>query len=204
MERRWKRWPRTSSRMVSMRLQRWLMARCICADTNTCTASASDTMTPSSPGRRRFMQSVASAAAIAALPKDGFGMAVKQSARPRIRFSVIGINHSHINSQVNAVLRGGGELVSLYAAEDDLAAAFLKTFPQARGVQSEKEILEDPSIQLVLSSAIPDQRAPIGIRVMQHGKDYMADKPGITTLEQLAEARKVQAQTKRIYSILYS
>jgi len=39
---------------------------------------------------------------------------------------------------------------------------------------------------------------------MQHGKDYMADKPGITTLEQLAEVRRVQAQTKRIYSIMYS
>jgi predicted dehydrogenase len=162
------------------------------------------TMTRISIGRRKFMKTVASAAAISALPKDGFGMAVKQSARPRIRFSVIGINHSHINSQVNSVLRGGGELVALYAAEDDLAAAFMKTFPQVKRVQGEKEILEDSSIQLVLSSAIPDQRAPIGIRVMQHGKDYMADKPGITTLEQLAEVRKVQAQTKRIYSIMYS
>ena len=65
-------------------------------------------------------------------------------------------------------------------------------------------MLEDPSIKLVMSSAIPDERGPIGIRVMQHGKDYMADKPGITTLEQLAEVRRVQAQTKRIYSIVYS
>ncbi len=32
----------------------------------------------------------------------------------------------------------------------------------------------------------------------------MVDKPGITTLEQLAEVRRVQAETKRIYSILYS
>jgi predicted dehydrogenase len=39
---------------------------------------------------------------------------------------------------------------------------------------------------------------------MQHGKDYMADKPGITTLEQLAEVRRVQAATRRIYSIVYS
>src|SRR3954449_3691788 len=161
-------------------------------------------MTGSPIDRRRFMQAVASAAAISALPKDGFGMPVKQSARPRIRFSVIGINHSHINSQVNSVLRGGGELVSLYAAEEDLAAAFMKTFPQVKRARTDTEILDDPSIQLVLSSAIPEQRAPIGIRVMQHGKDYMADKPGITTLEQLAEVRKVQAQTKRIYSIMYS
>jgi predicted dehydrogenase len=173
-------------------------------------------MSSSQFGRRRFMQSIASsAAAMSALPKDVLGMtgtpesparaaAITQNAQPKIRFSVIGINHNHINSQVGAVLRGGGELVGLYAQEDDLAADFTKRFPQVKRVQSEKEILEDSSIQLVLSSAIPEQRAPIGIRVMQHGKDYMADKPGITTLEQLAEVRRVQAQTKRIYSIMYS
>jgi predicted dehydrogenase len=42
------------------------------------------------------------------------------------------------------------------------------------------------------------------VQVMRAGKDYMVDKPGMTTLEQLAEVRKVQAQTRRIYSIMYS
>ena len=32
----------------------------------------------------------------------------------------------------------------------------------------------------------------------------MSDKPGLTSLDQLAEARRVQAETGRIYSILYS
>jgi predicted dehydrogenase len=39
---------------------------------------------------------------------------------------------------------------------------------------------------------------------MRHGKDYMSDKPGFTTLEQLAEVRRVQAETGRIYSVCYS
>ena len=39
---------------------------------------------------------------------------------------------------------------------------------------------------------------------MRHGKDFMVDKPGIITLEQLEEVRKVQKETKRIYSIMYS
>src|SRR5206468_8598869 len=67
-----------------------------------------------------------------------------------------------------------------------------------------KEILEDKTIHLVLSSIIPSERAPLGLRVMQHGKDYMSDKPGITSLEQLAEVRRVQKETRRIYSIMYS
>lgn len=125
-------------------------------------------------------------------------------AAPLIRFSVIGMNHNHIYGQVDAVMRGGGELVSFYAKEPDLVAAFANKYPQAKLARGEKEILEDKSIHLVLSSIIPNERAPLGIRVMRHGKDYMADKPGITTLEQLAEVRRVQKETNRIYSIMYS
>jgi predicted dehydrogenase len=125
-------------------------------------------------------------------------------AKPRLRFSVIGINHDHIHGQIGATIRGGGEFVSFYAKEPDLAATFAKRYPQVKQAQSQAEILEDPSIQLVLSAAIPVERAPLGIAVMQHGKDYMSDKPGITTLAQLAEVRRVQRATKRIYSIMYS
>ncbi len=122
----------------------------------------------------------------------------------RIRFAVINIDHPHIYGMTDAIKRGGGELVALYAKQADLTANFLKAYPEARLAKSENEILEDSSIQLVLSSGVPDERAPLGIRVMQHGKDYLTDKPGIITLEQLAEVKKVQKETKRIYSIMYS
>lgn len=121
-----------------------------------------------------------------------------------IKFSVIGLNHGHIYGQVEAVTRGGGQLVSFYAKEPELAAAFAKRYPQAKQAKSEKEVLEDKSIQLILSASIPVDRAPLGIQIMRHGKDFMVDKPGIITLEQLAEVRKVQKETKRIYSIMYS
>lgn len=126
------------------------------------------------------------------------------TAPNRIKFAVININHSHIYGMTNAIKRGGGELVALYVKEPDLTAAFLKAFPEAKLAKSENEILEDPAIQLVLSSGIPDERAPLGIRVMKHGKDYLSDKPGITSLEQMAEVKKVQKETRRIYSIMYS
>ena len=122
---------------------------------------------------------------------------------PRIRFSVIGLNHSHIYGQVSTVIRGGGELVAFHAKEDDLAAEFARRFPQAKRVATETAILEDSSIQLVVSASIPNERAPLGIRVMEHGKDFMVDKPGIISLSQLASVRKVQKKTGRIYSILY-
>jgi predicted dehydrogenase len=129
---------------------------------------------------------------------------IYKNVAPSIRFSVIGLNHGHIYGMTEAIIRGGGELVAVYAKEPDLMAAYVKRYPNVKQATSEKEVLEDNSIQLILSAAIASERAPIGIRAMQHGKDFMADKPGITSLEQLAQARKVQKETKRIYSIMYS
>src|SRR5438045_264244 len=95
------------------------------------------------------------------------------AANNAIRFSVIGLNHGHIYSQVAALLRGGGQLVSFFAKEQNLADDFAKRYPEAKRAKSEEEILQDNSIQLVASASIPIDRAPLGIRVMKHGKDFM-------------------------------
>lgn len=155
--------------------------------------------------RRQFIKNSSKAAAGMALTASLAHPDITTTPKAaKLRFSVIGINHGHIYGMTDAVTRGGGQLVSFYAKEADLAAAFVKKYPFVRQVKSEKEILEDNSIQLILSSGIPVDRAPLGIEVMKHGKDYLVDKPGIITLEQLAEVRKVQKETKRIYSIMYS
>jgi predicted dehydrogenase len=177
--------------------------------------------------RRSFIkQSLAATAALAALP--GFakserpiienarqGLSTKPSQSSGLhskvsqpmataKFSVIGLNHGHIYGQTEAMIRGGGQLVAFYAKENDLAEAYAKKYPDAKRASSEKEVLEDSSIQLIVSASIPADRAPLGIEVMKHGKDFLVDKPGITTLKQLAEVRKVQRETKRIYSVMYS
>ena len=173
--------------------------------------------------RRNFLkQSLASSAGIAAaamFPADLFGgelhktihpeiITVNPGSRPSpkesIRFSVIGINHSHIYGMVDALITGGGQLVSVYVKEPELLRGFTRRYPDAKVASSEEEILGDKSIQLVASSGIPVERAPLGIRVMKAGKDYMVDKPGIVTFEQFDEVKKVQKETKRIYSIVYS
>ncbi len=155
--------------------------------------------------RRKFMNMTAKAATgLALLPTLSQEKKVEKKIETKIKFAVININHNHIYGMVDAVTRGGGQLMSFYAKEPDLVAAFSKKYPMAKLVKDKKEILEDKSIQLVLSSGIPTERAPLGIEVMQHGKDYLSDKPGITSLEQMKEVRKVQAETKRIYSIMYS
>ena len=137
----------------------------------------------------------------AATPKE---QPLKATPQRKIRFSVIGLNHGHIYGQCETLIRAGGELVSFYAAETALANEFQRRYPAVKRVQSENVILEDSSIAVVASASIPDERAPLGIRVMQHGKDFMVDKPGMVSLAQLEEVRKVQRETKRIYSVVYS
>jgi len=173
--------------------------------------------------RRNFLRhtfaSASGLAAAAMLPTDLFGKGLHDTNRPEeiilpqekrpapkehIRFSVVGLNHGHIYGMVNSLTEGGGELVAVYSREPELLPAFTKRYPNAKIAKSEVEILEDNSIQLVASAAIPSERAPLGIRVMKSGKDFMADKPGIVTFEQFKEVKKVQKETKRIYSILYS
>ncbi len=170
--------------------------------------------------RRSFLQNAGTLGLAAAMPATMWGQGSAtptpteemapstppQIAKPShpVRFGVCGMSHDHIYGMVEAMIRGGGELVSVYAAEPERGAAFTKRYPQAKLVSTEDGVLADNSLQLVLSSAIPNERAPIGIRAMRHGKDYLSDKPGVTTLEQLAEIRKTIAETGKIFAIMYS
>lgn len=157
------------------------------------------------------------AGAFAALPESMFsapGNVVHEISEPgadpdakpehTIKFAVIGVDHNHILGITAAVQRGGGQLVSVYGTYEKGMADFRARFGDVKLAKSEEEILNDPSIQLVCSAAIPDLRAPLGIKVMHHGKDFLSDKPGMVSLEQLAEVRHAIKETGKTYAILYS
>lgn len=121
-----------------------------------------------------------------------------------IRFAAVGLNHNHIYGQTRCLLDAGAELVAVHAIEDDLAAAYCKAFPQAKRVADRRAILEDSSIHMVVCASISDERAATAIEAMRRGKDVMVDKPGVVSLEQLAEVRRVQKETGRIWSVCFS
>jgi predicted dehydrogenase len=120
-----------------------------------------------------------------------------------IRFAAIGITHDHIDGMVETLRREGATLVSFWAEEDDLAEKFAAKFGAPR-VGDQRAILEDPSVQMILTSAVPADRAGIALAAMRHGKDVMSDKPGMTTFAQLDEISQVQRETGRIFSVRYS
>lgn len=169
--------------------------------------------------RRSFLKATGSAGLLSALPFSASASpfegsvsyevaspSPEESAKPKdsIKFAVIGTDHNHILGITNALQHGGGELVSVYSTNPEGLADFQKRFGNVKVAKSEDEILNDPSIKLVASAAIPDERAPLGIRVMHHGKDFLSDKPAMTTLEQLADIRKAIKDTNRIFGIMYS
>jgi len=121
-----------------------------------------------------------------------------------IRFGVVGTNHRHIHGQVSCLTNAGAQFVSFFETDKALAEEFAQRYPDVRRARSEAEVLEDPSLPLLVTAAIPADRAPLAVRAMRHGKDVMTDKPGVTTLAQLAELRRVQQETERIFSVCFS
>ncbi len=120
-----------------------------------------------------------------------------------VRFAVIGIDHRHIFGMVDSLREAGGELAGFYD-HGGLRDWFVEKYPDAKRISDKRQILEDKSISLIVCAGIPDERAALGIEAMRHGKDFLSDKPGVTTLDQLVQVKKAQAETKRIFSICYS
>ncbi|WP_233808117.1 Gfo/Idh/MocA family protein [Paraburkholderia sp. HP33-1] len=124
---------------------------------------------------------------------------------PKLRFGVVGIDHRHIYDQVKSLLEIGSECAGYWTAgETYIEKGFVERFPDIPRIDDRQQLLEDPSIQLITCAAIPYQRADFAIEAMLHGKDFMVDKPGVTTLDQLERVKKVQRETGQIYSINFT
>lgn len=93
-----------------------------------------------------------------------------------------------------------------YDPDTEKTKTFLDHFQkfQVKEAKNLEQILEDPEVDLVLSACIPSQRADLGIRVMEAGKDYFVDKAPFITLEQLERIRKAIDKTRRKYMVYYS
>jgi predicted dehydrogenase len=122
-----------------------------------------------------------------------------------MRFAAIGLDHRHIFHMVAELIAAGGACVGYDPATSDerVLSGFRERFPDLveRPAQA---LLDDPTIDLIACAAIPKDRADIAIRAMQAGKDVMIDKPGVTSLDQLAAVEAAVAQTGRIFSVCFS
>lgn len=119
-------------------------------------------------------------------------------------FAVVHMDHGHIYGMAQNLVDVGATCTHVFEPDERKVRALQKLHPEITVCQSLDEILQNPDIHLVAAAAIPNLRGPLGITVMQHGKDYFTDKTPFTTLDQLEEARKVVTESGKKYSVCYS
>jgi predicted dehydrogenase len=118
-------------------------------------------------------------------------------------FAAAALNHGHIYGMVGALLNAGGVCKYVYDPDPAKVTDFVKRFPQARPVSSMDEILQSNDVMMVAAAGVPNTRGPLGVKVMEHGKDYFVDKCPFTTMEQLNAAKEAAARTSRKYMVYY-
>ena len=141
--------------------------------------------------------------------KDGANYAPEGKFEPVVapgefNFAVAFLDHGHINGQTNGLLGAGGTLRAVYDPVPARAQAFAKNYPQASVLSSFDELLADDDLMLIASAAVPKDRGGIGEAVMRAGKHYFTDKSPFTSLEQLASAEQVAAETGQRYFVYYA
>ncbi len=141
--------------------------------------------------------------------KDGMNYAPVGKSAPVCRpgefvIAAAHLDHGHIYGQCGGLTEAGAQIKWVFDPDPAKVRAFREKYPEAREARSLDEILDDPAVQLVASAAVTCERGPLGCRVMRAGKDYFTDKAPLTTLDQLAEARRVVAETGRKFAVYYS
>ena len=119
-------------------------------------------------------------------------------------FAAIGLDHGHIYGMCNGLTEAGGQLKWVYDPDPAKVAGFADRFPEVEVADSEAEALDDPEVQMIAAATVPSDHLSLGTRAMLAGKDYFTDKPALTTLEQLAQARRLVQQTGKKYAVYYS
>ncbi|MEP5567266.1 MAG: Gfo/Idh/MocA family oxidoreductase [Halioglobus sp.] len=141
--------------------------------------------------------------------KDGANYAPTSKAEKVVApgefvFASAFLDHGHIYGQTNGLIDAGASLKYVYDPDPAKVERFVETYPSVTVAQSFQQILDDPAVQLVNGAAIPNERANIGLAVMESGKDYFTDKSPFTSLEQLAAVEEAVARTGQKYAVYYA
>ncbi len=140
---------------------------------------------------------------------DGMNYAPKGKAQPVVGpgefvFGALALEHGHIYGMCNGLTEAGATLKWVYDPDPAKVEAFRARFPQAQVAHDEAEILGDPAVRLVAAADVPADRCATGLRAMDAGKDYFTDKTPLTSLVQLADARRKVAETGKKYAVYFS
>jgi predicted dehydrogenase len=123
-----------------------------------------------------------------------------------MRFAVIGLDHRHIYDLTRELLAAGATCAGFWPQTTDerVREGFRERFPDVPEVADRNALLDDSSVQAIVSAAVPADRAAIAVGAMRRGKDVMVDKPGIVSREGLEAVERTVRETGRIFSICFT
>ena len=122
-----------------------------------------------------------------------------------ITIAAIGLDHRHIYTMVGNLLAAGAVCKGFWTdGEPEPLAGFMQRYPDIPRVAERERLLDDPDIDLILTAERFCDRAGTAIEAMRRGKDVLVDKPGCTSLDQLAALRATVAETGRIWMVDFS
>ncbi|MCC6718267.1 MAG: Gfo/Idh/MocA family oxidoreductase [Acetobacteraceae bacterium] len=121
------------------------------------------------------------------------------------RFAVIGIDHRHVYELTQYLIDAGLECAGWWnvTTNPHVLEGFRRRFPHLPEVAERERLMDDQGIGLVVTAAIPSERAALAIEAMRRGKDVLADKPGITTRADLAAVQAAVAETRRKFTVAF-
>ncbi len=119
-------------------------------------------------------------------------------------FASVHFDHGHIYGMTNSLVDAGGTLKWVFEPDQAKLKTMLDKHPSAKIAKSIDEILQDKEVKLIAAAAVPNLRGDLGLKVLDHGKDYFTDKTPFTTLAQLEAAREKVKKTGKIWAVCYS
>ena len=122
-----------------------------------------------------------------------------------MRFAAVGLDHRHIYDLTRELQAAGATCAGFSPQTTDprVLAGFRERFPDVPEAGKDA-LLDDPSIDFIVSAAVPRDRAPLAVEAMRRGKDVMVDKPGIVSAEGLEAVERAVRETGRIFSICFT
>lgn len=125
-----------------------------------------------------------------------------QTASPRVRLAVAGLQHGHILSVMRYVsTHPGFELVAIAERDTDLARRTGEQW-QLPVYAHIDDLLANEEVDAVALAPVNSEKGPLIAHCLRQGLHVLVDKPLVTTEEQLADVREALETSGRILSLM--
>jgi len=122
-----------------------------------------------------------------------------------LRMAVLGIDHRHIYTMTQHMTDAGCELVGWWTeGAPNTIDGFQRRFPKAPRFDAADDLINDPTVDVILTAAVPSDRPALSLRALRAGKDVLSDKPGCLTQADLQSLREAVEHTGRIWAVDFS